>query len=106
MTDVTFLGDINGEHVVNTIELGQIQTAMELILAGEDHVFDRFVAKLSNSQQVLLDAMSWEQDKTIKSYINALQNFGRFAIHGKDTVLGVSSRDAEDAAEALRKGEF
>lgn len=106
MTDVTFVGIMGDEHIANTIELGKVITAMQLVLEGEDAVFDTFINKMDKSQKALLDAMGWEQDKTIKAYLHELQNFGRFAITGMDIDFGVSSINGDDAAEAMRKGEY
>jgi len=102
------VGD-NGKQEIN-IKLNNEQTitainCMALIASGHEDDFKRELAKLPAVAKKCIDAICWEAEETVNTFITLIENAGRFAICHGELEFGVSITP-EAAMTAWKREEF
>jgi len=95
------VGD-NGKQEIN-IKLNNEQTM--LIASGHEDDFKRELAKLPAVAKKCIDAICWEAEETVNTFITLIENAGRFAICHGELEFGVSITP-EAAMTAWKREEF
>lgn len=105
MINAIFTGENKGEFFSCVISLPVIKSMFKRIFEGRDHDFNLVVQGLAPEKALVLNAMSWEDERCMKAWLNELETGGRFAVKHGDLEFGVAA-DGVNSAAAFANKEF